>query len=171
MAFILFPKKSKSSSSRRGQAALEYLITYGWAFLVIIAAVGVLGYFGMLNPGKYIPESCEFGEQLKCVDYSVQKTSSSDQQVEFRFRNNFGEDINITAVTGDGLSLNSSSSVEIPAGEVKKIVCVHDNALFWSVGNKERFDIQITFQRTEGTNGYNVSGSLFAEVIDMSLTS
>ncbi|MFP4523379.1 MAG: hypothetical protein ACLFNM_02415 [Candidatus Woesearchaeota archaeon] len=154
-------------SSKKGQAALEYLITYGWAFLVILAAVGVLGYFGLLNPGKYIPESCEFGEQLKCVDYSVQK-SSANQTVEFRFRNNFGEDIRITAVDGDGLSL-TGGYVQIPSGEVKRISCQHDQTFDWSVGNKERFDVQLTFNRVGGSNNYNISGSLFAEVIDTSL--
>lgn len=158
---------SSRRSSKKGQAALEYLITYGWAFLVILAAVGVLGYFGLLNPGKYIPESCEFGEQLKCVDYSV-KTNGLDQTVEFRFRNNFGEDIQITAVDGDGLSLDGGA-IEIPSGEVKKVSCRHDGTTEWSVGNKERFDTQITFKRVGGTNQYNVSGSLFAEVIDTSL--
>jgi hypothetical protein len=150
---------------RKGQVALEYLITYGWAFLVILAIVGVLGYFGLLNPSKYIPESCEFGEQLKCVDYSIQKKSSPYSSIDFRFRNNFGEAINITDVYGPDLILQSDDNI-IPSGEVKKISLQANSVETWSIGSKQRFDFVIEFKRSGGTTQYNVSGSVFAEVID-----
>ncbi len=43
---------------KKGQAALEFLMTYGWAILVVLAAVGALAYFGVLSPGKFLPEKC-----------------------------------------------------------------------------------------------------------------
>ena len=46
---------------KRGQVALEFIMTYGWAILVVLVAIGALAYFGVLNPGKYLPEKCFFG--------------------------------------------------------------------------------------------------------------
>ena len=37
---------------KRGQAAMEFLMTYGWAILAAIIAIGVLAYFGVFNPGR-----------------------------------------------------------------------------------------------------------------------
>ncbi len=163
--FILFTKNSKRRGKTKGQAALEYMITYGWAFIVIIAAVSVLGYFGFLNPNKYIPERCEFGEQLKCVDYSAH----SNGNIEFRFRNNFGVPINVSAVMGTG-SPTLVGSVIIPDGEIKKVTVNTTEDMF--AGTKQHFDFTFNFSRDEsGAPSHLVSGVLFAEVVDSGLLS
>jgi hypothetical protein len=53
---------------RRAQAAMEFLLTYGWAILVVIVAVGALAYFGVLSPEKSLPNSCEIGAPFSCFD-------------------------------------------------------------------------------------------------------
>jgi len=37
---------------KKGQAAMEFLMTYGWAILAAIIAIGVLAYFGVFNPAR-----------------------------------------------------------------------------------------------------------------------
>ncbi|MBI2659218.1 hypothetical protein HYX05_03935 [Candidatus Woesearchaeota archaeon] len=49
----------------KSQAALEFLTTYGWAFLVILIMIGTLAYFGILNPSKILPNRCNFGALSK----------------------------------------------------------------------------------------------------------
>ncbi len=44
--------------NKRAQAALEFLMTYGWAILVVLAAIGALAYFGVLSPTNFVPERC-----------------------------------------------------------------------------------------------------------------
>jgi hypothetical protein len=34
---------------KKSQAAMEFLMTYGWAILVVLVAIGVLAYFGVFN--------------------------------------------------------------------------------------------------------------------------
>ncbi len=36
----------------KSQAALEFISTYGWAFLIILLIIAALSYFGILSPGK-----------------------------------------------------------------------------------------------------------------------
>lgn len=48
----------------KGQAALEFLTTYGWAFLVILVMIGALTYFGVLAPAKFHDSAKEV-----CVKY------------------------------------------------------------------------------------------------------
>lgn len=40
-------------SSRRAQSAMEYLMTYGWAILVIAVVLGALYQLGVFNPGSF----------------------------------------------------------------------------------------------------------------------
>jgi len=37
----------------KGQTALEYLITYGWAIIVILVVLAVLWYYGIFTPSKW----------------------------------------------------------------------------------------------------------------------
>lgn len=38
---------------KKGQMALEFLMTYGWAILSAIIVIGVLAYFGVFSPKNY----------------------------------------------------------------------------------------------------------------------
>jgi hypothetical protein len=149
---------------KRGQAAVEYLITYGWAFAVILAAIGVLSYFGFLNPDRYIPDSCEFGEQLQCSDFFMDDSGS----LFLRFRNNFEESITITDISStEGDVTYTGGAVDIGRGEIVRVDSTTSRTIF--EGEKERFELYVTFRRTGGTVLHNVSGVMFGEVVESDL--
>jgi len=79
---------------KKGQAAMEFLMTYGWAILVVLAAIGALAYFGVLSPSKHLPESCIFGQGISCVDFTVQSATST-----LYLQMGFGQDVDIYNVT------------------------------------------------------------------------
>jgi len=56
---------------RRAQAALEFLTTYGWSFIIILAVVGAVSYFGVMNPALFIPEQCRFSTDVQCEDFLI----------------------------------------------------------------------------------------------------
>lgn len=59
----------------RGQAALEYLITYGWAILAIVIIAGVLWYFGVFNPAKWTGDKqCGGFDSFVCQDFKMNTT-------------------------------------------------------------------------------------------------
>ena len=41
----------------KSQAAMEYLMTYGWAILIIALALGVLYSLGIMNPKNFLPRA------------------------------------------------------------------------------------------------------------------
>ncbi|MEK6943303.1 MAG: hypothetical protein AABX00_04535 [Nanoarchaeota archaeon] len=87
-------KRKRIFKSRSGQAALEFLSTYAWAFVAISVTVGALYYFGVFDFGKYIPQKCLFPTQFKCLDFSLKPT-----QVRVKLLNNIGEDIRVTSIS------------------------------------------------------------------------
>jgi len=48
------------------QAAMEYLMTYGWAILIIALALGVLYSLGVLNPSRLKPVMCMLPAPFSC---------------------------------------------------------------------------------------------------------
>jgi hypothetical protein len=54
---------------RRGQAATEFLMTYGWAVLMTLVAMGALAYFGIFSPRTFMPDNCDVGVPFGCFEY------------------------------------------------------------------------------------------------------
>ncbi len=79
---------------KKAQAAMEFLMTYGWAILVVLVAIGALAYFGVLSPDQFLPERCQGTSGLDCLDKA--SISSDANTVSFAMKNNVGFRINIT---------------------------------------------------------------------------
>jgi hypothetical protein len=151
---------------RRAQASLEYIITYGWAFLVILVVLGALAYFGVINPSKWIPDECDFGPQMECVDY--QATASTDR-IDLYLRNNFGKGIVITeakVIREDGTVVGTVNFVDgdpaVEAGATEDIYLDNLNNVL-DAEEKQRHVIVIEFRRdTMGSPPkHNVTGVLY----------
>lgn len=96
----------------KGQAAMEFLMTYGWAILVVLAAVAALAYFGVLNPDRFLPEKCTLPSGVACLD-SAGTTSS----VVMSIQNAGGFDMSNVNVTLIGASSTSADVDCAPAGD------------------------------------------------------
>lgn len=63
---------STKLNNKKSQAAMEFLMTYGWAILVVLAAIAALAYFGVLSPEKFLPEKCILQPGIACVSHKVE---------------------------------------------------------------------------------------------------
>ena len=81
--------------NKKSQAALEFLTTYAWAFLVIIIMVAALAYFGILNPSKLLPNRCNFPAEIGCEDFSMDAEDGAADTFNLRLTNNVGEPITV----------------------------------------------------------------------------
>ena len=57
--------------NKKAQAAMEFLLTYGWAILVVLLVIASLVYFGVLSPRQFLPTKCTLDSPLYCVDKQV----------------------------------------------------------------------------------------------------
>src|SRR3989338_11413651 len=80
---------------KRGQAALEFLMTYGWAFLVVLVVLGTLTYFGILNPSFLLPEKCQLQLGLYCRDHRI---DADNRAISLKLENGMGKGIIITRI-------------------------------------------------------------------------
>ena len=81
-------KGHKLQINSKSQAAIEFLSTYAWAFIVILTAVGALYYFGIFDFSKFLPQRCTFPTQFECVDFAF-----VTDEIRFKLVNRIGEEI------------------------------------------------------------------------------
>ena len=89
---------------KKGQAAMEFLMTYGWAILVVLVAIGALAYFGVLNPSRFLPSSCTVGPGIGCDDHRVSTTTT-----QLILRNGLGDDLTSVSVAVAGCTASSEA--------------------------------------------------------------
>ena len=89
--------------TKKSQSALEFLVTYAWAFIVIAIIIAAIAYFGVLRPQKVLPDRCTFSVSFDCTGYSL----STDGTFRLKLKNNVG-----TTVTVSNLHVVSDSGAD-----------------------------------------------------------
>ena len=154
----------------KSQAALEFLTTYGWAFLVILIMIGTLAYFGILSPGKLLPNRCNFGSEFQCLDYQISGTAGT---FKIRLKNAIGEPIDVSSMT---LSTESSTAYTCTApanpagwkaGEIKDLTWTSCSGGGLVSGEKGKVLMTIRYNTVSSGSAYakDVKGEVLSTVI------
>lgn len=86
----------------KSQIAMESVLIYGLVVLVVTLTIGALIYFGVLDFGRYLPDSCVIsGEGLLCENYVVSLSGGADgtKNVQLELRNKAGKNVENVVVT------------------------------------------------------------------------
>ena len=86
--------------SKKSQAAMEFMMTYGWAFLAILVVISTLAYFGVLNPDAFMIKRCIMPPEITCRDFEFSYDSiSSRNKLILSLQNSRGNVIIINNVS------------------------------------------------------------------------
>jgi len=58
----------------------EFMMTYGWAISVVLAACGALAYFGVFDSERFIPQNTETPEVIPIVE-SISIPKEAPQEI------------------------------------------------------------------------------------------
>lgn len=130
---------------KKGQAAMEFLMTYGWAILVVLVAIGALAYFGVLSPGKYLPEQCIIGPGFSCDAFKIVGTNGA---AEIIVRNGGTDELTLvsmvlTKIGGTAVTLACDPAI-VPVGSTTSCTATNDN-LKGSAGEAFKGDMAFTY--------------------------
>jgi len=108
---------------KKGQTALEYLMTYGWAILIIVVVVAALFAMNVFNPSAWTGETASGFASFK-VDAFSYNGAAENGIVNFTLGNQLGSTITITSVSvtesSNGTEVTNSSSIQLgPNGEIE----------------------------------------------------
>ncbi|MGV8150646.1 MAG: hypothetical protein ACP5NV_02880 [Candidatus Woesearchaeota archaeon] len=93
--------------NKKAQAALEFLMTYGWAILVVLAAIGALAYFGVLSPGNLLPNKCTATPGIVCIEKPVASFDGASSYIQQTVSNGLGFTIDDAAPMTAALTLEN----------------------------------------------------------------
>lgn len=90
----------------KGQTALEYLITYGWAILVILVVLAVLWYYDIFNPAAWGGPQVISGTSFQVLDYNL--VGGASPTISIVLGNKGAFPLNITSISISGDATGSS---------------------------------------------------------------
>ena len=159
---------------RKAQAAMEFLMTYGWAILVVLVAIGALAYFGVLNPSRFLPNSCTLIPGLSCDGFKVTSGAAGTSQVEIIVRKGAGDSVDFSSIYidvdrnnayADGTDCGSASAVVDPAAiaDGAQATITFNDCPAVTVDARFRADVRGVYTKGSSTLTHNLAGSIVAK--------
>jgi len=105
-----------TSGNLAGQVAMEYLVTYGWAFLALFAVLAILFASGFFSSSSFSTPECVFQPDLPCNSFILYSTGSSSSNLGFTLSNGLGYKIKVTRMnyTTSDLGAYGKNSTSVP---------------------------------------------------------
>ena len=150
--------------NKKSQAALEFLMTYGWAILVVLVAVGALAYFGVLSPDRFLPAKCTLQSGIACLDHKAIPI-----QVQVVIQNSLGYDISSVIVKAGGCGIDSTTKPTLPNGDkgTYTITCDSDPIAVGNqplTGSKYNAQLNVSYTITETGLAHNNLGQITTRI-------
>ncbi|MBW2965599.1 hypothetical protein KY342_00680 [Candidatus Woesearchaeota archaeon] len=140
---------------KKAQAAMEFLMTYGWAILVVLAAIGALAYFGVLKPTQFLPEKCVLAPGVACMDFKV-----SSNGINILISNSLGRDIEVTRITAGNCS--QVFNQDLNNGDKFEFVLSGCNP--GETGEKFKEDLIIEYINKDSSFSKTITGAVTAKI-------
>ena len=154
---------------KKGQAAMEFLMTYGWAILAAIVAIGVLAYFGVFSPGKLTGSSAIVNNPFYASSWLVNTST-----VQLELTNNGGDVLIVNTLTVNGTGASTGTNCATPStfgatitnpGAItlfSNMTCSGDTLV---AGNNFAGDIKIRYQKQGSALNQTVTGTIRTNII------
>jgi len=127
---------------------MEYLMTYGWAILVVIIVGIVLWQMGVLNPGASTAPGFRGFGMVRPIEYLCTAATGANDTVQVVVRNTAG-----ASITGVEMTLGASSAsctpATVPSGETA--TCTINNVDCGAESSGDRFEVDIAVAYTSAT--------------------
>ena len=143
---------------KRGQAAMEFLMTYGWAILAAIIAIGVLAYF-YFSPG-------DLGANAAVLNapFYVEAWNADASGVNLGVKNNGQDSLNITDVDVT-IGATSCTTAAAPGVVASGDTIDVDVACVLTVGDNVKGDIVLRYTRGTSAVELTSTGSVSTKVV------
>jgi uncharacterized protein (UPF0333 family) len=140
---------------KKGQAAMEFLMTYGWAILAAIIAIGVL-YLIIGNPANLVGDRYTVN-----TPFVVGAAAAHPAGVTLDFKNGKGEAITVTKVDVGTACTTGTISIVVP---IDGIIAPQLAACTLVVGDRIKGDITISYTTTSSSVPQTGTGSVNLKV-------
>ena len=168
-----------ASREKKGQAAMEFLMTYGWAILAAIVAIGALAYFGVFSPGNLVGSSALVNNPFYAASWQVIGASASagtpgflTGNVTLELTNSGGDNLYIYNVTVTGTGSSSAIGCTRAYANPYQLMTPGNAQVFstgncvgtLTVGNNFAGNIKIGYFKAGSTLNQSTTGTIRATI-------
>ncbi len=145
---------------RKSQAAMEFLMTYGWAILVVLVAIGALAYFGVLSPDRFLPAKCQLPAGIACTDFRIDGVANT---LTIVLRNGLGFDTTAVGIYATGCTESTGNTLNNGQQANFPLTCSADPDTLVS-GQKYSGDVNVTYTNVDTDLAHKVQGTITGRV-------
>ncbi len=147
---------------RKAQAGLDFLMTYGWALLLIVLVVGALFALGVFDIGSFTGSKATGFAQVGVVGWKL----DTGGILTAKFENHAGTDINITSInaTYKTSSVTYSTTFNVDNGKQSGTITVGTFGSPGSKGSSYTVKMEITYSDRNTGFVYTDSGTVTGKV-------
>ncbi|MFH1209804.1 MAG: LamG domain-containing protein [archaeon] len=154
----------KKIGDRKAQSAMEYILTYGWAILVVLVAVSALFYLGVFSPRP--PNNCGITAPFICKDVIANENSvglllggSGVSSVQIASMKLNGKDCVTAESNGKGGQLYADTSLSNINNQLTMVRCV---GITNTVGQKISAEINVNYVSAQTGLSHVITGYAFS---------
>ena len=149
--------------AKKAQAALDFLMTYGWALLIIALAAAAIVALGILDVGSFIGSRATGFSQIEPIGWSLDQTGA----FHIKLKNNAGTGINVTSVSAVYNSAAGNCSaldVGMPEGSESGVI---NACTFGSMRPGSSYSMRVNINYTDSETGfsYTDAGTVTGKVL------
>ncbi|PIN70800.1 hypothetical protein COV93_00035 [Candidatus Woesearchaeota archaeon CG11_big_fil_rev_8_21_14_0_20_43_8] len=131
---------------KKGQAAMEFLMSYGWAVLAGLVVIGGLAYFGVIKTDGQSQRICMFSYGMACQDFILKPDSAS-----LYLTNSLGKDITVDMITLG--KCNETFGTTLLNGDSARFTL--NSCVFGTVGEQVSGKLEVVYTTGEGMLKYH----------------
>ena len=161
----------------KGQSAVEYIMTYGWAILALMIVLAALVASGVLSPNYLVSEECSLGSNIPC-SFAVYN-EGGQTKMSLMVYNGFPYKIKITDMnvelreTGESFNFGTISTTPLESGANRTFMGVYTGPMVEANAIK-RFSASVIYVSCApeisesggcSASGHTISGKVVARVI------
>lgn len=147
---------------KKAQAGLDFLMTYGWALLLIVLIIGALFALGIFDIGSFLGSRASGFAQVGVSAWRL----APDGTVTVQFENHVGSDIQITSISAVlGIqNINYSTPVDIDNGQRSGTLTLGTFGNPSSAGSSYSIAVDMTYTDLATGFEYGDAGTLTGQV-------
>jgi hypothetical protein len=167
---------------RKSQAAMEFLMTYGWAILIVVIAILTLAYFGVFDTSKWLgTNTCVLPSGLSCLDHSITFVDDGfgghQNNLQLKIKNNLGKRIKITGVSipqylnkhEDYTGIMPDGGIVIAAGEsplisISDLTNIGNGGAVLPSGTQYKIEFTIELVNTDSSLPHQYQGTIKGKI-------
>ncbi len=147
---------------KKAQSGMDFLMTYGWALLIVVLIVAALFALGIFDSGTFVGTRASGFQDIGVSAWQLDNNGN----LQLQLRNNAAKDVNITSITATLKTQSASynTPIQLPNGKTSSAITITGLPQLQAGSS---YEIQLQIAYTDLASGFNATstGTITGKVV------